>query len=673
MKWLICILLPISVQGQIQFNSIVHDFGLINEDGDKLTHRFNYMNSGDQVAELIYIQPSCGCTVPHFEKRSVYPGEKSWIEITYDPKNREGNFLKPIELGFLHRGDTSKYVIAVKGFALEGNSPVFADHGAPEAYSIRIAPFQSKIRYADRWNLISQNQFTDFINDLTFVIDQFNFAQVRIQLTIDESQNRKAFDAELARTKKQIQDELVRRNYGAFQVGFITDSIRYDAFDHPWLGSVKLSSVEFNDETLKASLIKRIDDKPISDILSDEALKRVYYANSDVIHYTDLRKKKAKRNTKSDGYERFIRTCVRNALGRKEIWIGVSVQNKLPRKNLRKKILKSVSKDLNKAGIPDSLIHYHPLDTNNKLQEKAILAEYLPFRPDQKPAIDSLEIFDLASYVPNRNWDVENASNKQGLPAYYQPINRSLTYVDTTNPYFVSMMNTVINKIKLGSVIELVIESSASKSPPGANTDNVYVSRRRAERTKLILRTYMLARGLKEEDIRWKETYPLVSGPEYDLQHYLPSYYLYFQYVKIIPIYKTDKVADYIAPYKINFTYQDLEVLNSSTIFQAFINRLAVHIQTFGYVKIIIESSSSRLPTRKLGNPKHLSYHRAQEAKNSIYEEIQKRGINPSKVIITEERTLVQGPEYKNDYDQNADIYEKFQYVKILPGNITEK
>ena len=57
-----------------------------------------------------------------------------------------------------------------------------------------------------------------------------------------------------------------------------------------------------------------------------------------------------------------------------------------------------------------------------------------------------------------------------------------------------------------------------------------------------------------------------------------------------------------------------------------------------------------------------------------LTEGIRARGFNPSKIVFTEERLLVQGPKFKYGDNKNDDKYMAYQYIKILPTeNILEK
>lgn len=73
-----------------------HDFGTIEEEAGKVTHRFNFVNAGNDTLLINKVRTSCGCTKPVYPDTPIAPGDSSYIEITFDPTNRVGNFSKPI-------------------------------------------------------------------------------------------------------------------------------------------------------------------------------------------------------------------------------------------------------------------------------------------------------------------------------------------------------------------------------------------------------------------------------------------------------------------------------------------------------------------------------------------------------------------------------------------------
>lgn len=83
-------------QPKMQFESTTYDFGTIQEEGGKVTGRFIFTNVGTSDLQLTSVRPGCGCTAADFTKEPVAPGEKGYIDATYDPYNRPGGFSKNI-------------------------------------------------------------------------------------------------------------------------------------------------------------------------------------------------------------------------------------------------------------------------------------------------------------------------------------------------------------------------------------------------------------------------------------------------------------------------------------------------------------------------------------------------------------------------------------------------
>ena len=112
--------LSLFAQPAIQFESTTHDFGTIKEEGGKVTGKFIFMNTGDQDLLLTGVKPGCGCTAADYTKTPVAPGQKGYIDATYNPYNRPGNFNKNIrvttnEPKFSEDPNTQPYLIYIKG------------------------------------------------------------------------------------------------------------------------------------------------------------------------------------------------------------------------------------------------------------------------------------------------------------------------------------------------------------------------------------------------------------------------------------------------------------------------------------------------------------------------------------------------------------------------------
>lgn len=80
----------------ITFNSTTHDFGRFKEEAGPQTHKFEFENTGSGDLLISRVTASCGCTTPEWTKHPVRPGEKGYVAVTYDPRNRPNKFKKTV-------------------------------------------------------------------------------------------------------------------------------------------------------------------------------------------------------------------------------------------------------------------------------------------------------------------------------------------------------------------------------------------------------------------------------------------------------------------------------------------------------------------------------------------------------------------------------------------------
>ena len=98
----------------LKFDNNQHDFGTIKEEGGPVEYIFTYVNSGKEAVALTNVKASCGCTTPSWTKEPVLPGKKGEIKVSYNPKNRPGNFNKSITVTTTEAtGNT--YALTIKG------------------------------------------------------------------------------------------------------------------------------------------------------------------------------------------------------------------------------------------------------------------------------------------------------------------------------------------------------------------------------------------------------------------------------------------------------------------------------------------------------------------------------------------------------------------------------
>ncbi|MDR2040231.1 MAG: DUF1573 domain-containing protein [Bacteroidales bacterium] len=81
-------------QAKIEFEKTTHDFGKINEKGDKASHDFIFKNTGTTPLLVQNVRTNCGCTASDWTKEPVNPGKSGFVRITYDIEGRPGKIDK---------------------------------------------------------------------------------------------------------------------------------------------------------------------------------------------------------------------------------------------------------------------------------------------------------------------------------------------------------------------------------------------------------------------------------------------------------------------------------------------------------------------------------------------------------------------------------------------------
>jgi len=117
-------------QPKIQFESTTYNFGQIREEGGKVTGKFEFTNVGDSNLVLTNVRPGCGCTAANYSREPIAPGQKGFIEATYNPYNRPGAFNKNIrvttnEPQFRGNNKSGPHMIFIKGEVIKRPPTVF--------------------------------------------------------------------------------------------------------------------------------------------------------------------------------------------------------------------------------------------------------------------------------------------------------------------------------------------------------------------------------------------------------------------------------------------------------------------------------------------------------------------------------------------------------------------
>ncbi len=100
---------------QIAFETMEHDFGKIRE-GEKVTYRFKFKNTGKIPLKITDVKPSCGCTASDYTKEPVPPGGEGYVEVVFDSQGRTGTQQKTVTV--FANTDPPSFLLRFKGEVL---------------------------------------------------------------------------------------------------------------------------------------------------------------------------------------------------------------------------------------------------------------------------------------------------------------------------------------------------------------------------------------------------------------------------------------------------------------------------------------------------------------------------------------------------------------------------
>lgn len=85
----VCLAWTLSMTGQtprlLRFEPSVIEIDTVRYDAGTVNVRFVFENICDRDVSVIDVHTQCGCTRPSFSRNPVKPGEKGYIDVTFDP------------------------------------------------------------------------------------------------------------------------------------------------------------------------------------------------------------------------------------------------------------------------------------------------------------------------------------------------------------------------------------------------------------------------------------------------------------------------------------------------------------------------------------------------------------------------------------------------------------
>lgn len=103
----------------MSFQENIHDFGKLKE-GEVVTYKFKFTNTGKSDLIISNASASCGCTVPSFPKEPVAPGAEGSIDVQFNSQGKSGVFDKTVSI--LANTVPTETILAIKGEVIQAAS-----------------------------------------------------------------------------------------------------------------------------------------------------------------------------------------------------------------------------------------------------------------------------------------------------------------------------------------------------------------------------------------------------------------------------------------------------------------------------------------------------------------------------------------------------------------------
>lgn len=72
----------------MQFSETEYDFGVIKE-GDKVSHSYKVVNTGEVPLIIQDVKPTCGCTAPNWTRTPIPPGGEGFVTAEFDSQGKQ--------------------------------------------------------------------------------------------------------------------------------------------------------------------------------------------------------------------------------------------------------------------------------------------------------------------------------------------------------------------------------------------------------------------------------------------------------------------------------------------------------------------------------------------------------------------------------------------------------
>ena len=620
------------------------DLGDIFESRGKVTTFFTLTNPyKSDTIHIINIETSCGCTVILTEDTLIMPGSSINLELSYDPKGRLGLFVKSIAVETVTgRSEHSILYLRISGNVISEHSLVKPVNA--ELLEYKVAPIYFYPVTAFDTSYLDFSYIISFVNDLTYEIDFYQFTTVGFEVSVTDKKHIEDLEFLLNYSRKKVLREFEQRGFFINTVFFDEPIFKYEEIPVWATAKIKVFSTNFNSDISEESIIRVTEDEFVENINLVLDYQRFSLPEweelMDEVNFESLEGK----------------LFMNSELKLSGMILAPASMSKIDRIKFAEKFEKKIFKRLKKSnGISkhNVSIKFDSLGTHSENKYRFVLWDKSD-EQDQQVFRYEVKQDDIVPPL---------------LPTYRQSM-LTRTTLDTASLDFKRFWKNIILNHKGGHKINLVIESSVSQIPRNAGDDNLVIARKRANEISVFLQTLFEKETGREMTFELK---PIVHGPEYIEKLKKHVDYSQYEYINLIPTTHSNGNIKPLNPnpYQVNFDYYFNGVDTASWLFDRFATYLAAAVEQDGYVELRLESSISRIPIERNLPNEYLVYVRALESEKRLRDYIKTKLIDANRIIFTEQRYIIQGPEY----DGTIPIiqFRKFQYIKIVPQKYLTK
>ena len=626
---------------QIMVSEPAKDLGDIYESRGKVTTFFSLTNPyKNDTIHILNIETSCGCTAILTQDTLIYPGQTISLELSYNPEGRLGLFVKSIAVVSRTGNHTaSTLYLKISGNVVSEHSLVKPVNTALLEY--KVAPIFFYPVTAFDTSYLDFSYIISFVNDLTYEIDFYQFTTIGIEISVSDKKYIEDLEYLLNFSRAKLIREFKSRGFFPSTIFFDEPIFKISEIPVWSTAKIKLFSTNFNTDISDESIIK---------ITKDEFVENTNL----VLDYQRFSLPEWDELLKQINFEALEgKLFMNSSLQLKGL---LQMPKSVPQKD-RDKFAKKFNKKIFKY-----------LKKSNGISKHNVTIEFdsVSTHPEDKYRFVMWDKGDEQDQQVFRYEVKQDDIVPPLLPTYKQSM-LTRTTIDTSNLDFKRFWKNILQNHKAGQKINLVIESSVSQIPRNTGDDNLVIARKRANE----IGQYLTA--LFEEKTGRTLTFqikPIVHGPAYTDKLKKHVDYAQYEYINIIPTTHANGPGKELNPhpYQVNFDYYFNGVDTASWLFDKFATYLAQAVEQDGYVELRLESSISQVPIQGSVSNDFLLYSRAHESEKRLRHYVKTKLIDDNRIIFTEVRYLVQGPEY----DGTIPIlqFRKFQYIKIVPQKV---